>query len=329
MFRPKKKIVEEEFKSVQQEFKMRHKEFFESQLACQLLHHPKLFPSIKKVSDAIYLLITQNKEILLKILTKNKTITEELLDEKYYGRLEFMDSSVSLTEESILQKIQEVLCSDQNNISQILQIHVVFIHRLFDELIKQTDPEDTQGIATKKMTLVNQIFSETLFRDRARKEVNSNPPLTRRLGITRHPVFNKLAGVCEEAHKRAIDRYEIDSSSIFYKNTIGKTIPKVAGPSGHTGALLLGAKLYGDLTAEELHQYAIACFVFLTTGGNHSFHEVMIVANQVGIPYRENDYLHNLPSSITDTEFFKKFSDEFPQYFQEDDTPPSSPKRAL
>ncbi|AHE67046.1 hypothetical protein Loa_01495 [Legionella oakridgensis ATCC 33761 = DSM 21215] len=218
-----------------------------------------------------------------------------------------------------MQKILEVLCSDKINLSQILQIHMVFIHRLFDEIINFSDSNTMREITARKAALVKQLFPDALFRDRARKEINTSPSLTRQLGITRHPVFNKLVGMSEDAHLRALDRFAIDQGSVFYKNTIGKIIPKVAGPSGHTGALLLGANLYGNLTSEELHQYTIACFVFLATGGNHSFHEVMIVAQQVGIHYRENDYLHNLPSSIKDTEFFKTFSAEFPQYFQEND----------
>ncbi|AHE67047.1 hypothetical protein Loa_01496 [Legionella oakridgensis ATCC 33761 = DSM 21215] len=51
MFRTKQKTMTDELKSVQQEIKMRHKEFFESQLAYRLLSHPELFPAVKKYQD--------------------------------------------------------------------------------------------------------------------------------------------------------------------------------------------------------------------------------------------------------------------------------------
>ncbi|GEM_PF-3503503 len=280
------------------------KELFESQLAVEFLSQPALFISMKKVSDAIIDLINRNYTVVLKQVTDNSKIKEELFGKQFFGQFD-QERKKNAEPESILKTMLAILKKNER-LDQVMQIHSVFIHRIYDQI-----RQDKKG-------WVDTIFSDQLFGKSHRGRVESKDlPLTHttlKLGITRHPVLEKRVSAGGYPHARALGRFELDAKSTFHEKIKGKNVPFVAGVSGHTGSLLLGAKLYGNLSATELAEYAFVCFVFLAAGGNHSFHEVMMVAKQVGVPYELNQYAEHIPQSVKESDAYRKLSREFPQF---------------
>src|SRR3990167_2484141 len=211
------------------ELQIRHREFFESKLAIDLLKHNKQFSSVNKISSAIVKLIESNKKAVMDLITSNPNIITELR-EPYFGS-----------------------CYDSK---------------------QETNPAEVLEI----------------------KEDNIKS--TTQLGISRHPVFIKMLEKSDKNHTRAMEKYTPDYKTTFFKSALEKNIPIFCGPSGHTGSLMLGAKLYGDLTSEQLKEYALVSFAFLAAGGNHSFHEVMVVAALVGVDFKVGNYAESIPLSI-------------------------------
>lgn len=56
--------------------------------------------------------------------------------------------------------------------------------------------------------------------------------------------------------------------------------------------------LYGDLSQSELQEYLTATFSFLTLARAHTFHEVMIVGQTVGLPFSFEKYNELLPENL-------------------------------
>ena len=80
----------------------------------------------------------------------------------------------------------------------------------------------------------------------------------------------------------------------------------------------MGAKLYGNLTATELQEYTTACFAVLVAGGNHSFNEVFMVANQIGVPYEMGNYALSLPDSFKQTAAYQKINETFGHFLEKE-----------
>lgn len=288
---------------IKNELSLRYREYLESKLAVELLKHNNHYASIAKISSAILKFIESNKQKVEVIIGSNPSIAKELT-EPYYGAI-FKNSDV-LSPEEILSAIIDVLKNEKSEIKMLMQIHAVFIHRIYDAL--EQKPE--------KLKLVDKIFPKELFAGavRGRSEV-SNKVIspTQQQGISRLSIFNKRIESSSSVHIRAIDRFALDPSAPFVKSAYENALPLVSGPSGHSGSFMLGAKLYGNLTPEELNEYALVVFAFLAAGGNHSFHEVMVVAKQVGVDYQEGRYDTSIPTTVSKLSFFNKISENFPE----------------
>ena len=137
------------------------------------------------------------------------------------------------------------------------------------------------------------------------------------IGIANHPVFYQRLDNKTDNHSRAADRFTPNPSSTFFKSANDNIMPFVAGPSGHTATFIKGAMRLGINNQEELKAYSLAVFAFLTGGGNHSFHEVMTVAREIGgIDYKDGNYFSVLPDCYLESKEIAKLNDEFDQYVE-------------
>jgi hypothetical protein len=296
------------FRALLTELHTSHREFFESKLAITLLKHPELFPAVKTVSASLIKLIKANSDRIMSLIDQKPEILEVLYNETFFGRFNPEERSIK-TPTHVIKTLLNILESDQSNFNQVMQVHAFFIRKL--RIIIGDNP-DLKPIET-------QIFKNNLFLNRSRVEFK-NIPCTKQLGIVRNRAFYKMIGESKEVHLRAADCFK---SGTDLPSTTMITTDRlfVAGASGHTGELLLGAILYGELSAtrslDALQQYTLACFVFLAAGGNHSYFEVMSVAAKVGAPYEQNNYLISIPESIKKTDIFKELAKEFSQFLEE------------
>lgn len=281
------------------EMQLRYKEFVESKLAVSLLSYQEYFNAVKKVSAAIVQLITTNKETVIKAIESNPEIIAELRS-PYFGSI--YDKTEHPASNNVLNEILSVLSSAKSSLDNIMQIHCIFTHRIHSLL-------PTEKISP---SFNNTAFSSSLFNTRCRINKQEKPKPTHKLGIATHPVFSKMLGSHPKQYVRALDKFDPDYTASFFKDLEGKIVPVVCGPSGHTRTLLRGAMLYGNLNIDELKAYAFACFVFLTAGGNHSFYEVMSVANLFGTNFEIDCYASAIPDSIKLTDEFRELEKRFP-----------------
>lgn len=283
------------------ELRLRYREFFESKLAVELLKNSNLFQSVRLISEQILKLIENNINKILQIFEDNPTILVELR-EPYFGSC--YDGNQDVTPHQLLEKIRHILADDKAELKTIMQIHSIFVYRVYDILEKNSE----------KPKWVSQIFTDILFNkdnrvrtERKKEDVKS----TMQLGISRSPVFCKKLGLSDKNHISALEKFKFDSNACFFKSALQKGIPVVCGPSGHTGSLMLGARLYGNLNKEQLKEYAWASFAFLAASGNHSFYEVMLVAAAAGAEVHAENYAASIPSSFNESLPCKKMILEF------------------
>ncbi len=299
-------------RSITQELQLCYREFFESKLAVDLLKCSKHFYAVKKISAAIIKLITANKEAV-KEAVKNKADIIAELREPYFGSC--YDNKETVTVDEALNKIISILNDENSDLNKVMQIHCIFVYRIYDSLEKTNE----------KAELVRQLSPDSLFSNKNRSRVeDKDVKATTTLGIVKHSVFAKMLGQTEKKHIRALDKYPQDYNSAFFKSAIEKTLPVVCGPSGHARSLMVGAKLYGDLTNDELKEYACASFAFLAAGGNHSFYEVMVVAKLAGVDFQLDSYSSIVPASIRATDLYKKLNQLFPEFLNSEVQIPSN-----
>jgi len=74
-------------------------------------------------------------------------------------------------------------------------------------------------------------------------------------------------------------------------------MPVMAGPSGSAAYMLNTAMVLG-LPPAQLPTYTLALVGSIVGGGHHTFHEIMTVAAQVGVPYVRGNYLSAIPAAF-------------------------------
>lgn len=295
------------------ELEEEYKRFFESKLAGLLDKEFLALHSIKKVSQAILMLLKKNKEEVIERFRQDAKIKKELFGKEFYGHLTADDN---LTEENIYSQVVSLL-EDYSRPSCILQLHALFIHRIFDHLkIKSLQGEHDNIVLQRKSKLCTGLFSENLFKNRSRQEINSSALFTTVSGINRNKYFQNKLNV-GETHSPALFRFQPDNQSPFFLAAKTANMPFVAGPSGHMGSFLLGALLFAELSQDDLKEYAFGCSAFLISGGNHSFHECMVVAQQIGIPYTLGNYVEAIPDTIKKTATYQSLQLEFTEFLGE------------
>lgn len=303
--------------NIHREIKQVHREYLESKMAQEVLHNADVFLSVKKLSNNVLTLIEHNHEAVLLTIRDNKNIQNELLNEIYFGRLnvDYVDeNNVANIAEQLLNAIKQVLTAEKMDLAKIMQIHSVFIYRIYLALPnKKMSDDNTFNKYAEALTL----FPKDLFEysNRGRIMSERETVLSTKLGISRHSTRYKMLSD-SISHIRAIDRFLVQPNSLFYLKSMQVNMPVVSGLSSHTKSFLLGALAYGDFTPEELIEYTFVCAAFLIAGGNHSFHEVMSVAKNAGIPYKKGSYAECLPSSFIDLFQRSEMIYHFPELFE-------------
>lgn len=276
------------------ELNIRYNEYFESKFALQLLENKAALEAVNKASKLIYQYLLQHKSTVICLIEEKPEILHELSDSAFYGRLKFDE----ITPEHVYAKICHVLNDADTSLAVIMQVHSVFIYRIFQLTIEES----------KKILQVDVLFS-----DRGRKEKTDGALYSNKVGICRNRFFCNMTnkGYSTDKHARALDKFINDDSSLYYLNVCAKSIPYVAGPSTHTLTLISGAIKLGLNQIEDIKEYALACFAFLASGGNHCFHEVMLVASKAGFQYDDGIYESCLPTSVIQSPWYKKLNEEF------------------
>ncbi len=291
---------------LQNELNIRRKEYFESKLALTACFKTKKYQGVTLTSKAICKEIEKDKVEVFFILLGNKTIKKELYHPDFFGSL----SSSKEDEWEIVHDILNVLKNDNSKLEEIIHLHSIFFRYIYNELTENK-------LLNKKITGLKKDA------DRGRVVKNFNPQPSTRLGISRHSFFNAKIGRTQRAHLCGLEEYEPDLRSKFYLTMAKKSVPFVSGLSGHTAKLLSGAKALLPLHEGLIKEYSFACFAYLCKGGNHSFHEVMAVADSANeIRYQTGNYYSGLPASFMESPEGQTLQKEWPEYFIncEDDT---------
>jgi len=280
------------------DLKTRYREYFESKLALAISDQSDSLQSVAKVSETIAGIIKENKAEVESILFKNRLIKKELYDESYFGCLHPKQEMP----ETIVDNLLSVLSNRKADLEQLIHIHSVFARHVSDELLVHKEKN------------IRILHIDT--KDRGRVTLNQQVQPSNYIGIARHPLFNARIGQVAQRHFCGIDEFGPDLNSPFYLNMAGKHIPFISGKSGHTVKLLSGAKQYAFLDREEVKEYTLACFAYLTKGRNHGFHEVMIMAKSAGVDYEMEKYLPSFPQTFICSPQFQRLHREFPEFLE-------------
>lgn len=310
------------------ELRKHYKSYFESKLATSLLARPEFFPTIHKVSRAILNMLVTYRSVVVNLLEKSPAIKKDLFSEEFFGHLPNEIAKRSADDQ--LNELIRLLGDEKSPLHFVMQFHSIFMYRIHPEIIKRMEPEEAKKVLMRKADIKKSVEFEVKFGGsaRGREDGPALPPKsTDRLGIIANPVLNSLfKSECEEekypfdfmGHDPALNRFKPAKESSFILNVEGKDVPFVAGASGHS-ASYMQCRAICDLSSAELQEYALGCFAFLASGGNHGFHEVMsVVAKEIGIDYEVNNYLSCIPAKIQQADFFQKLQIKFSQFLSDD-----------
>lgn len=310
------------------EIKNIYKTYFESKLATSLLAHPELFSSVHKISQAICNMLIKYERVALADLANNPSLKIDLYNQKYFGHLP--PEIERSTPADQLKTIIKLLSDERTNLSHVIQLHSAFIYRIYPSIIKameEKDPAEAEKAKSRKEAINNQIEFKKEFDGPHRGRLVPKPgseKITTDVGIVTNPVLDKrLQKESKDlpfygmTHEPARGRFERDEKSSFFRDIDQKDIPFVAGASSHSSSYMQCTALC-DLSKDELQEYALACFAFLTSGGNHSFHEVMVVAKKVGVTYEVDNYLKSIPLAMRNAPVFASLAAKFPEFLTDD-----------
>ena len=153
--------------------------------------------------------------------------------------------------------------------------------------------------------------------ERGRRRRQLPGPATPAGGVVpaQHPVVPPVA----IPRNRTVDRMERDlgrrrnaEADYYYDRVDALNLGFVGGISGSTGTLLQAAHAFGGINGGELlKQYTLAIVGYLVGGGMHSYHECMVIAQKVGVPYVSGKYSFALPRSMTTSFFYRNLSDQY------------------
>lgn len=295
--------------------------FIESCLAIHLATRPNLFPVVKKFSNIILEIIT-NQDNKLKIINelrksenfqnlKNELYVIADYDKKIFrgalGALDLKKPFDEIQPEDALNDIYNALIKPDANLLSIMPLHSVFGYRI----LRLLNPEGYNAASLKFSSFKKMLEEAKKFV--IRKAEDKDIPVTKQLGVSideiSHHLINEMIEIKEISetirvleHRNSYSRFMIKEEDKF-QNFIKFDAPLVAGPSTHALSLFTAVYTYNSMlqisfTNEDLQEYALAYFAYLTTAGYHTFHEVMYsAATSLGLSYDMSGYLENIPKS--------------------------------
>lgn len=226
-----------------------------------------------------------------------------------FGRIS-LDSIENIDSDEVLKSLIQTLKTGE--IAQILAIH--------DAVGRKILPFYECDERSKYLALANTVrqdwFDNAQLRGRRRKQDLGVPCET--VGLL-PPGSVADQSVKVQARHRAIDMFERDETRMshpeandYYDDLDTRNLLFGAGISGTTGTLLQSAEAFGQLHTLELKkQYCAAIAGYLVGGGMHSYHEVMAVAEKVGVPYQSGSSIESLPESLLKNDEFQKLAAEY------------------
>lgn len=299
---------------------------YESELAYLLYQNPKWFEnSVGVISAKIIECIEKNKTLIDRLCEHNPLIKKELYHKSRFGHLVSSTSRpVSVTNDIL------VALKSHQDFAQVMHIHATFFEMIMMDIAKETyKPDDFKRLVDARNELTDKLNNTGYFepakrgrleRKGSNRHLAQSPTAPRpRLGTVRSLrlekvaplLFHNLEEIPEGEESRAVDRFIPDANSSYVRKQIALKRPFVAGPSGHTCILLKGATLSDVLHKPELREYALACFVTLTAGGNHSWFEVMLIAKLFGLCEDPGNYNEIISPSIKLHTDFVAFANKF------------------
>lgn len=192
-----------------------------------------------------------------------------------------------------------------------MPIHSVFGYRI----LRLLDPEAYKNAGSRFALYKEALEGKKKFI--IKKDEDKNIIATDQLGIASSlnniQKINEMdetkkikKGIISE-HRNSLQRYSISKQGKKFQDFVDNDAPLAAGPSTHALSLFTAAYAYQnivsiDFTLDELLTYALAYFVYLTTAGYHSFHEVMLsaataITTNLEFSYNMGSYLENIPKS--------------------------------
>ncbi|MEM6637919.1 MAG: hypothetical protein AAF667_18745 [Pseudomonadota bacterium] len=154
---------------------------------------------------------------------------------------------------------------------------------------------------------------------RGRRKVDHAPGPTVLGGIVRPESDMKGYLSVNQPRDRAVDQFEYDpgrtphpEADQYYTEAAEKNLIFGGGISGTTGTLLAAAHAFGKISnGEPLKEYTLAIIAYLVGGGMHSYHECMVIANKVGVPYDPGLYEGSLPQNVKQTQWYRDWKHRF------------------
>ena len=141
--------------------------------------------------------------------------------------------------------------------------------------------------------------------------------LSRAKQMVRRHLATKNAGTPQDVN-RGIDAFTMDEAKAFCQRARLKiNMPLAAGVSGSTAELINVGMTLG-LGGLDLQKYAIAVLAYIGGGGNHSYHEIMIVLAAAGVVDDPDTYAGIKP--LIGEDMFTQLAKAHPDAFK--DPPP-------
>lgn len=226
-----------------------------------------------------------------------------------FGRIS-LDNVESIDSEDVLKTILQTLKA--GTIEQKLAIH----DAIGRKVLLSHECEQREKYLSLAETVRQDWFDDPQTRGRIRKKSPVLPCETIGL-LPSDSHLNQPEKV--QSRQRAIDIFIRDEKRMshpqandYYDDLDTRNLLFGAGISGTTGTLFQAAEAFGQLQTTELKkQYCAAILGYLVGGGMHSYHEVMAVAEKVGIPYKPGSFMESLPESIFNNDEFKNLSAQY------------------
>jgi len=309
------------FREVLVELKVESRSFFELRLATGIFRSSRDLSAVHLVSERFVENLAKNTDSVLALLRKDdnkifKIIKDELFAEGHSGRIlesELNPEAIGTPEDLLDLLFLKLEDSRHINLDQLMQLHSVIGYQIFAKLtIKaMADFKSSRAELSAEFTTP---FSRGRKVEVAVSASGAGSVIVKKagskrddLGFNTSPFFKKLAekscGKAGYSFEHGMDTVSLDPESPYVKSLeLGclNSLPFVCGPSNHTSALLSGAMLFGDLAkgSVALEEYTLAIFSFLSRGGYHSFHEVMLIAQRAGVAYVTGQYESSMPRDL-------------------------------
>jgi hypothetical protein len=295
---------------------------FETVLAISVLKSAKMYlPLMHKIGESIQAYF--EKHLKSQYQAAAGKIFKDFLftDSPYFGPVGYARNASSNPQKNFKEGMIELTRGKQ--LEGILSAHLA-AQRIFKELLFSrftTESSQHQRYHYYKNTVrASDLFAANRGRVKAEHTMPAPRVSTPGIEINLSPTSRSRNFSIRE-HARAADKFSRDHDNVspFAFNAAKKEIPFIAGPSGTAGECFMAVKILAEntyLSPEEFQEYVFCCMGFLVSAGAHSFHEIYVIAELLGVPYEEGKYEAAIPSSFKQTKVYQELLNDFPDIIQ-------------